>query len=89
MPGARDGRTAPFLTGTGYHTGLLLEHRQDRAPLYVCPRTGILRRASRAAKEKPYFGKAIRVNAGAEVRQIDGVRKLVELRQIGPRRVAR
>lgn len=82
VPGAT--RTAPFRTD-GHRIGWVLE--RWGLQLYVCPRSGILRRAKRTEADAPRFGKAIRVNDGAELRRIDGVWKVVELRPIDPVRL--
>lgn len=87
LPGSRGRRYAPFRTD-GYRIGWVVERRCG-LQLFVCPRTGILRRAARAEAEDARFGKAIRVNESAELRQIDGVWKVVELRPIDPALVQR
>lgn len=84
VPGTR--RTAPFRTD-GYKIGWVVERPRWGLQLYVCPKSGVLRRAKRADTEAPRFGRAIRVNDGAELRQVDGVWKVVELRPIDPVRL--
>ncbi len=51
-------------------------------PLWVCPRTGILRDPPAARPITARFGPAIRVHARLELRTVDGVWRAVELRPL-------
>lgn len=58
-------------------------------PLWVCPRTGLLRRPPRARVVAPRFGRSVRLSPRAELREIDGRWTFVELAPLPPHPDAR
>jgi hypothetical protein len=58
-------------------------------PLWVCPRSGILRAPPRKRRKAPRFGPAIRLSPRLELRTVDGVWRAVELRPLPAEPAAR
>jgi hypothetical protein len=77
----RDG--VPFDLDRRYRPGPLFE-RRGTLQLFVCPRTGLLRRAKREPAAVSRFGRCIRIDCRAELREVDGKWMHVTLAPVRP-----
>ena len=71
------GRSAPIVA------------RWRGTPLWVCPRTGLLRAPPVFKPPPPRFGAALRLSTRAELREVEGALRFVELRPIPATNAAR